>query len=76
MPRIPSVTAASMTDVQRQVYDAMRTGRVALPRGSAGRCDAPTGPRREMVRAWPALRCNSSFAPRLREFVVLLTDRF
>ena len=77
MPRIPLVTEASMTDEQRRVHEAMRTG----PRRSP-----PVGPlaaamhRPELAEKWSdlglVLRFNSSFAPRLREFVILLTGRF
>ena len=77
MPRIPLVTAASMTDAQRRVYDAMKSG----PRRSP-----PVGPlaaamhRPELAEKWSdlglVLRFNSSFEPRLREFVILLTGRF
>jgi 4-carboxymuconolactone decarboxylase len=77
MPRIPLVTEASMTDAQRRVYDAMRTG----PRRSP-----PVGPlaaamhRPDLAEKWSelglVLRFNSSFPPRLREFVILLTGRF
>jgi 4-carboxymuconolactone decarboxylase len=77
MPRIPLVTEASMTDAQRRVYDAMMSG----PRRSP-----PVGPlaaamhRPELAEKWSdlglVLRFNSSFEPRLREFVILLTGRF
>ena len=77
MPRIPLVTEASMTDAQRRVYDAMLTG----PRRSP-----PVGPlaaamhRPDLAEKWSelglVLRFNSSFPPRLREFVILLTGRF
>ena len=77
MPRIPLVTEANMTDEQRRVYDAMRSG----PRRSP-----PVGPlaaamhRPELAEKWSdlglVLRFNSSFEPRLREFVILLTGRF
>ncbi len=77
MPRIPLVTEASMTDAQRRVYDAMRSG----PRRSP-----PVGPlaaamhRPDLAEKWSelglVLRFNSSFPPRLREFVILLTGRF
>ena len=77
MPRIPLVTEASMTADQRRVYDAMMNG----PRGSP-----PVGPlaaamhRPDLAEAWSnlglVLRFNSSFPPRLREFVILLTGRF
>jgi len=77
MPRIPLVTAASMTDAQRRVYDAMMSG----PRRSP-----PVGPlaaamhRPDLAEKWSelglVLRFNSSFEPRLREFVILLTGRF
>ena len=77
MPRIPLVTEASMTDAQRRVYEAMMTG----PRRSP-----PVGPlaaamhRPDLAEKWSdlglVLRFNSSFPPRLREFVILLTGRF
>lgn len=77
MPRIDLVTEASMTDEQRRVYDAMKSG----PRRSP-----PVGPlaaamhRPELAEKWSdlglVLRFNSSFEPRLREFVILLTGRF
>ena len=77
MPRIDLVTEASMTEAQRRVYDAMKSG----PRRSA-----PVGPlaaamhRPELAEKWSdlglVLRFNSSFEPRLREFVILLTGRF
>jgi 4-carboxymuconolactone decarboxylase len=77
MPRIPLVTETSMTDAQRRVYDAMLTG----PRRSP-----PVGPlaaamhRPDLAEKWSelglVLRFNSSFPPRLREFVILLTGRF
>jgi 4-carboxymuconolactone decarboxylase len=77
MPRIPLVTAASMTDAQRRVYDAMMAG----PRRSP-----PVGPlaaamhRPDLAEKWSdlglVLRFNSSLEPRLREFVILLTGRF
>ena len=77
MPRIPLVTEASMTDAQRRVYDAMVSG----PRRSP-----PVGPlsaamhRPDLAEKWSdlglVLRFNSSFEPRLREFVILLTGRF
>jgi 4-carboxymuconolactone decarboxylase len=77
MPRIPLVSEASMTDAQRRVYEAMMHG----PRRSA-----PVGPlaaamhRPELAEAWSALglvlRFNSTFPPRLREFVILLVGRF
>jgi 4-carboxymuconolactone decarboxylase len=77
MPRIPLVSEASMTDEQRRVYDAMVHG----PRRSP-----PVGPlaaamhRPGLAEAWSALglvlRFNSSFPPRLREFVILLVGRF
>jgi 4-carboxymuconolactone decarboxylase len=76
MPRIPLVSEASMTDAQRRVYDAMMSG----PRRSP-----PVGPlaaamhRPDLAEKWSdlglVLRFNSSFAPRLREFVILLTGR-
>ena len=77
MPRIPLVSEASMTDAQRRVYDAMMNG----PRRSP-----PVGPlaaamhRPDLAEAWSALglvlRFNSSFPPRLREFVILLVGRY
>src|ERR1700735_2782573 len=77
MPRIPLVSEASMTDAQRRVYDAMMSG----PRRSP-----PLGPlaaamhRPDLAEKWSelglVLRFNSSFPPRLREFVILLTGRF
>lgn len=77
MPRIPLVTADSMTDEQRRVYQAMMNG----PRRSP-----PVGPlaaamhRPELAEKWSdlglVLRFNSSFEPRIREFVILLTGRF
>jgi 4-carboxymuconolactone decarboxylase len=77
MPRIPLVTEANMTDAQRRVYDAMMSG----PRRSP-----PVGPlaaamhRPDLAEKWSdlglVLRFNSSFEPRLREFVILLTGRF
>lgn len=77
MPRIPLVTEDSMTEAQRRVYDAMLSG----PRRSP-----PVGPlaaamhRPALAEAWSALglvlRFNSSFPPRLREFVILLVGRF
>ncbi|HME25519.1 MAG TPA: carboxymuconolactone decarboxylase family protein [Acetobacteraceae bacterium] len=77
MPRIHLVTEASMTDAQRRVYDAMMSG----PRHSP-----PVGPlaaamhRPDLAEKWSelglVLRFNSSFEPRLREFVILLTGRF
>jgi 4-carboxymuconolactone decarboxylase len=76
MPRIPLVPEASMTEAQRRVYEAMMTG----PRRSP-----PVGPlaaamhRPDLAEAWSALglvlRFNSSFPPRLREFVILLVGR-
>lgn len=76
MPRIPLVSEASMTDAQRRVYDAMMSG----PRRSP-----PVGPlaaamhRPDLAEKWSelglVLRFNSSFEPRLREFVILLTGR-
>jgi 4-carboxymuconolactone decarboxylase len=76
MPRIPLVSEANMTDAQRRVYDAMMHG----PRRSP-----PVGPlaaamhRPDLAEAWSALglvlRFNSSFTPRLREFVILLAGR-
>ena len=77
MPRIPLVSETNMTDAQRRVYDAMMHG----PRRSP-----PVGPlaaamhRPDLAEAWSALglvlRFNSSFEPRLREFVILLTGRY
>src|ERR1700733_2851329 len=77
MPRIPLVTAASMTDAQRRVYEAMMNG----PRRSP-----PVGPlaaamhRPDLAEKWSdlglVLRFTSSFPPRLREFVILLTGRY
>jgi 4-carboxymuconolactone decarboxylase len=77
MPRIPLVWEANMTDAQRRVYDAMMSG----PRRSP-----PVGPlaaamhRPDLAEKWSdlglVLRFNSSFPPRLREFVILLTGRF
>ena len=77
MPRIPLVTEANMTDPQRRVYDAMMSG----PRRSP-----PVGPlaaamhRPDLAEKWSdlglVLRFNSSFEPRLREFVILLTGRY
>jgi len=77
MPRIPLVSPASMTDAQRRVYDAMMSG----PRRSP-----PVGPlatamhRPDLAEKWSelglVLRFNSSFEPRLREFVILLTGRY
>ena len=71
MPRIPLVSEASMTDAQRRVYDAMMSG----PRRSP-----PIGPlaaamhRPDLAEKWSdlglVLRFNSSFPPRLREFVI------
>jgi 4-carboxymuconolactone decarboxylase len=76
MPRIPLVSEASMTDAQRRVHDAMMSG----PRRSP-----PVGPlaaamhRPDLAEKWSdlglVLRFNSSFPPRLREFVILLTGR-
>jgi 4-carboxymuconolactone decarboxylase len=76
MPRIPLVSETSMTDAQRRVYDAMMSG----PRRSP-----PVGPlaaamhRPDLAEKWSdlglVLRFNSSFPPRLREFVILLTGR-
>ena len=76
MPRIPLVTATNMTDAQRRVHDAMTAG----PRRSP-----PVGPlaaamhRPDLAEKWSdlglVLRFNSSFSPRLREFVILLTGR-
>jgi 4-carboxymuconolactone decarboxylase len=66
-----------MTDAQRRVHDAMMSG----PRRSP-----PVGPlavamhRPELAEKWSdlglVLRFNSSFEPRLREFVILLTGRY
>jgi 4-carboxymuconolactone decarboxylase len=77
MPRIPLVSADSMTEAQRRVYDAMMSG----PRRSP-----PVGPLAAamhhpvLAEKWSdlglVLRFNSSFEPRLREFVILLTGRF
>lgn len=77
MTRIPLVSETNMTPEQRRVYDAMLAG----PRKSP-----PVGPlaiamhRPELAEAWSALglvlRFNSSFAPRLREFTILLTGRY
>ena len=77
MPRIPLVTEASMTDEQRRVYEAMMSGPRRAP---------PVGPlaaamhRPDLAEAWSdlglVLRFHSSFEPRLREFVILLTGRF
>jgi len=77
MTRIPLVSETTMTPEQRRVYDTMLSG----PRKSA-----PVGPlaiamhRPELAEAWSALglvlRFNSSFAPRLREFTILLTGRY
>jgi 4-carboxymuconolactone decarboxylase len=77
MPRIPLVTEATMNADQRRVYDAMMNG----PRRSP-----PVGPlaaamhRPDLAEKWSdlglVLRFNSSFPPRLREFVILLTGRF
>ena len=77
MPRIPLVTEAGMTAEQRRVFEAMRSG----PRRSP-----PVGPlaaamhRPDLAEKWSdlglVLRFNSSFPPRLREFVILLTGRF
>ena len=77
MPRIPLVSADTMTDEQRRVYQAMMDG----PRRSP-----PVGPlaaamhRPELAEKWSdlglVLRFNSSFEPRIREFVILLTGRF
>lgn len=77
MPRIPLVTEANMTDEQRRVYEAMMNG----PRRAA-----PVGPlaaamhRPDLAEKWSdlglVLRFNSSFEPRLREFVILLTGRY
>lgn len=76
MPRIPLVSEANMTEAQRRVHDAMMSG----PRRSP-----PVGPlaaamhRPELAEKWSelglVLRFNSSFEPRLREFVILLTGR-
>jgi len=77
MPRIPLVSVDNMTDAQRRVHDAMMSG----PRRSP-----PVGPlaaamhRPELAEKWSdlglVLRFHSSFEPRLREFVILLTGRF
>jgi 4-carboxymuconolactone decarboxylase len=77
MPRIPLVSAANMTDEQRRVHDAMVSGQ---------RRSAPVGPlaaamhRPALAEKWSelglVLRFNSSFEPRLREFVILLTGRY
>ena len=77
MPRIPLVSPDSMTDAQRRVHDAMMSG----PRRSP-----PVGPlaaamhRSELAEKWSelglVLRFNSSFEPRLREFVILFTGRY
>ena len=66
-----------MTDDQRRVYEAMKSG----PRKSA-----PVGPlaaamhRPDLAEKWSdlglVLRFNSSLEPRLREFVILLTGRY
>ena len=76
MPRIPLVSEANMTEAQRRVHDAMMSG----PRRSP-----PVGPlaaamhRPDLAEKWSdlglVLRFNSSFEPRLREFVILLTGR-
>ncbi|HTC12262.1 MAG TPA: hypothetical protein VK726_26165 [Acetobacteraceae bacterium] len=62
-----------MTEAQRRVYDAMLSG----PRRSPPvRPLAAAMHRPELAEAWSALglvlRFNSSFPPRLREFVILL----
>lgn len=77
MPRIPLVSDANMTDAQRRVHDAMMSGPRRAP---------PVGPlaaamhRPDLAEAWSALglvlRFNSSFPPRLREFVILLVGRY
>ena len=77
MPRIPLVSATNMNDAQRRVHDAMMSG----PRRSP-----PVGPlaaamhRPELAEKWSelglVLRFHSSFEPRLREFVILLTGRY
>ena len=77
MSRIPLVTKAAMNAEQRQVFDAMVNG----PRKSA-----PVGPlaiamhRPELAQAMSqlglVLRFGSTFAPRLREFTILLTGRY
>ena len=77
MPRIPLVTETNMNADQRRVYDAMMNG----PRRSP-----PVGPlaaamhRPDLAEKWSdlglVLRFNSSFPPRLREFVILFTGRF
>ena len=77
MPRIPLVTEASMTDAQRRVYEAMLTGprRSPLVGPLAAAMHRP-----DLAEKWSdlglVLRFNSSFPPRLREFVTLLTGRF
>ncbi len=77
MPRIPLVAVADMTPEQVRVHEAMVNG----PRKSA-----PIGPlavamhRPDMAQAMSnlgvVLRFNSTFAPRLREFAILLTGRY
>jgi 4-carboxymuconolactone decarboxylase len=77
MARVPLVQEADMTPQQRRVLDAMRHGR---------RKSAPVGPlaiamhRPELAEAWSGLglvlRFDSTFAPRLREFTILLTGRY
>ena len=77
MPRVPPILETEMTPQQRRVYDAMRHGR---------RKSAPVGPlaiamhRPELAEAWSGLglvlRFDSTFAPRLREFTILLTGRY
>ena len=77
MPRIPLVAEADMNPAQRRVFDAMVTGQ---------RKSAPVGPlavamhRPELTEAMSALglalRFNSTFEPRLREFTILLTGRY
>ncbi len=77
MARVPPVLEADMTPQQRRVLDAMRHGR---------RKSAPVGPlaiamhRPELAEAWSGLglvlRFDSTFAPRLREFTILLTGRY
>ena len=76
MPRISLVSPANMNDEQRRVHDAMMSGQRRSP---------PVGPlaaamhRPELAEKWSelglVLRFNSSFEPRLREFVILLTGR-
>jgi 4-carboxymuconolactone decarboxylase len=76
MPRIPLISEANMTEEQRRVHDAMLSG----PRRSP-----PVGPlaaamhRPDLAEKWSelgmVLRFNSSFPPRLREFVILVVGR-